>query len=329
MSSSASDEVRAPAAHQRPSRGEAEGVGPRGLKRNAALVPTDTAASRALVGVIAILTFLAALCAGAAELVAASSAEWRTSVAREVTIQVRPTAQRPLESEVAKAVELARRVPGVADVRALTQAESDRLLEPWLGGGLDLSGLPVPRLITLRLEPGTRPNLSDLRRSLEADVPGATLDDHGLWLERLSAMANTVIGLGLFLVMLVLVAAGLAVAFATRGAMAGNREVVDVLHLVGADHDFIAREFQRRFFWLGLRGGVIGGAAALSLLGMLGAAAQAFRASPAGDQIEALFGGLSMGWRGYASVFLMVMIVSVVTGIVSRLTVRRYLGGTA
>ena len=45
------------------------------LKRDAPLVPVDSAASRALVGVIAILTFLAALCAGAAELVATHSAQ--------------------------------------------------------------------------------------------------------------------------------------------------------------------------------------------------------------------------------------------------------------
>ena len=71
-------------------------------------------------------------------------------------------------------------------------------------------------------------------------------------------MANTIIGIGVVLVVLVLVAAGLAVIFATRGAMAGNREVVEVLHFVGANDDFIAKEFQRRFFRLGLRGSVIG-----------------------------------------------------------------------
>ena len=89
-------------------------------------------------------------------------------------------------------------------------------------------------------------------------MPGATLDDHALWVSRLSTMANTIIAVGVVLVALVLVAAGLAVTFATRGAMAGNREVVEVLHFVGANDDFIAKEFQRRFFQLGLRGSVAG-----------------------------------------------------------------------
>ena len=82
------------------------------------------------------------------------------------------------------------------------------------------------------------------------------------------------------IVILVLVATGLAVAFATRGAMAGNREVVDVLHFVGADDDFIAREFQRRFFRLGLKGGLAGGGLALLLITLCGFLLSAWRGEP-------------------------------------------------
>jgi cell division transport system permease protein len=109
--------------------------------------------------------------------------------------------------------------------------------------------------------------------------------------------------------------------------MAGNREVVAVLHFVGADDDFIAREFQRRFFRLGLKGGAIGIAAALAFIAALAALSRLWRASPAGDQIEALFGAFTIGWRGYAIVVVIGIVVSLVTAIVSRLTVRRFLAG--
>ncbi|AWN48323.1 ABC transporter permease [Methylobacterium terrae] len=294
------------------------------LRRNAALVPTDTSAGRALAAVIAILTFLAALCAGGAEIVASSAAQWQGSVAQEVTIQVRPGPGRDTDADVAKAAALASATPGIAATRPFTKAESERLLEPWLGTGLDLGDLPVPRLITVRLA-GT-PDLGALRQRLAEALPGvASLDDHALWMSRLSTMANTVVGVGVAVVGLVLLATGLAVTFATRGAMAGNREVVEVLHFVGADADFIAREFQRRFFRLGLRGGAIGAAAALAVIGLGGALARLWRAGPAGDEIEALFGGFAIGWRGYASVVLIGVIASVVTAFVSRLTVRRFL----
>jgi cell division transport system permease protein len=129
-------------------------------------------------------------------------------------------------------------------------------------------------------------------------------------------------------VILVLVATGLAVTFATRGAMAGNRDVVEVLHFVGAKDDFIAKEFQHRFFRLGLRGSAVGAAAALVTTAVLGLFTRSWRASPAGDQIEALFGSFSIGWRGYGMVLVIALIVSVVTAVVSRITVRRFLNGT-
>ena len=298
---------------------------PAALRRNAPLVPVDSAGGQALAAVIAILTFLAALCAGGAELVAASSAQWRSDIAREVTIQVRPNAQRSIEADVERAAALARQVPGVEAAQAFSRGESERLLEPWLGTGLDFNDLPVPRIIVIKLRDEVRPDFTPLRQSLQEQVPGATLDDHGLWVSRLSTMANTIISIGVFLVALVLVAAGLAVIFATRGAMAGNKEVVDVLHFVGANDDFIAREFQRRFFRLGLRGSAIGAGAALVLTTLLGLVTRSWRASPAGDQIEALFGSFSMSWRGYALVVVIALVVALVTGIVSRLTVRRFL----
>ncbi len=295
------------------------------LRRNAPLVPTDSAASRSLAAVIAILTFLAGLCAGTAEMVATSAGQWQGSVAREVTIQVRPGPGRDIDADLAKAQGIAKAEPGIAEARAFSKAEAERLLEPWLGSGLDLSDLPVPRLITLKL--GTpAPDLKHLRASLTDALPGvASLDDHVLWLQRLSTMANTFVGVGIGIVALVLVATGLAVAFATRGAMAGNKEVVEVLHFVGADDDFIARAFQRRFFGLGLRGGAIGAGSALLAFALAGLLSRAWRSGPAGDEIEALFGAFSVGWRGYASVLAIGVIASLVTGVVSRLTVRRFL----
>ncbi|NIX75160.1 cell division protein FtsX [Microvirga terricola] len=298
---------------------------PASLRRNAPLVPVDSAGGQALAAVIAILTFLAALCAGGAELVATSSSQWRSDIAREVTIQVRPNAQRAIEADVDRAVALARQMPGVEQAQPFSKTESERLLEPWLGTGLDFNDLPVPRLIVIKLKEGARPDFTPLRQALKEQVPGASLDDHALWVSRLSTMANTIIGVGTVLVILVLVAAGLAVTFATRGAMAGNREVVDVLHFVGANDDFIAKEFQRRFFALGLRGAAVGAGVALVLTTIVGFVTSSWRASPAGDQIEALFGSFSISWRGYFLVLLIALAVAVITGIVSRLTVRRFL----
>ena len=54
--------------------------------------------------VIAIMTFLAALTLGATVLVRSAAGEWQSAVAREVTIQIRPSEQRDVEADVRNAV---------------------------------------------------------------------------------------------------------------------------------------------------------------------------------------------------------------------------------
>lgn len=299
------------------------------LRRNAPLIPLDSAEGRALVGVIAILAFLAALCACAAELVAAASSQWRSAIAQEMTIQLRPLPQRDMEADVRRAAELAHATAGVAEARPMPKGEAERMLEPWLGAGLDLADLPVPRLIVLKLDPAAAVDIEALKQKLAAAVPGASLDDHGLWVARLSTMARAIVGVTLTIVLLVFVATGLAVTFATRGVVAANREVVDVLHFVGADDAYIAREFQRRFFRMGLKGGAIGGALALVLIAISGFLIARWRGSATRDQIELLFGAFDLGWHGYAGAAAVAALASLVAAVVSRLTVRRQLRSLA
>ena len=101
------------------------------------IVPQATISGRALVAVVAIMTFLASLTSGAAVLVRAAATEWQSDVAREVTIQIRPAASRDMEADVARAAAIARTIPGIADVRPFTKEEAAHLLEPWLGTGLN------------------------------------------------------------------------------------------------------------------------------------------------------------------------------------------------
>jgi len=300
-------------------------AGAKDWPREKALVPAASIAGRALVTVIAIMTFLAALTAGAAILIADASASWQSEVGREMTIQIVPSAGRDIEADAQKAAEVARRTPGVASARPYTKEQSEALLQPWLGANLDLSELPVPRLIVISLKPGARIDVTALSGALGEAVPGSNLDDHQHWLKRLAVMAKTIVAAAALIFALVLVAMILAVAFATRGAMAGNREIIEVLHFVGAADDYISRQFQRHFFQLGLRGGAIGGGAALIAFYAAASLAAWRRATPGGDQLEALFGGFSLGQNIYIAILLIAAGIAVVTGLVSRIIVFRHL----
>jgi cell division transport system permease protein len=288
------------------------------------IVPKRSIAGRALVAVVAIMTFLASLTTGAVMLVRSSAVEWQSDVAREVTIQIRPAQGRNLDGEVSRAAEIARAVPGIGEVRAYSKEESSALLEPWLGSGLSLDDLPVPRMIVVKLPSGGI-DLAPLKRALAAQVPGSSLDDHRAWTDRMRTMAQTTIAGGIGILILMLAATVLSVIFATRGAMATNRPIVEVLHFIGAKSGYIAGQFQRHFLMLGLEGGVIGGGLAMLVFGVAGIATTWSAGTAGGDQVATLFGSFSLGWDGYLAIFAQIVLIAVVTAVASRRTVNRTL----
>jgi cell division transport system permease protein len=286
------------------------------------IVPRATISGRALVAVVAIMTFLASLTTGGVMLVRSAVNEWQSDLGREVTIQIRPATGRDLEADTAKAADIARAVPGIAEVLPYSKEEAARLLEPWLGT-LQLDDLPVPRIIVVRLAAGGRPDFAQLRAALAAQVAPASLDDHRGFVDRMRAMSRAALAIGIGVLALVLVATVLSVTFATRAAMATNRPVIEVLHFIGAKDNFIAGHFQRHFLRLGLTGGLIGGGSAMLLFVLASLANRWISGSTGGDQFVAWFGSFSIGALGYLAVLVQVGLIAGVTAATSRWTVTR------
>ncbi|MBS3850096.1 ABC transporter permease [Devosia sp. J2-20] len=294
----------------------------------APIVPEKSVAGRTLLLMITIMGFLSAVTLGGVVLVQKSAIAWSADVGREVTIQIRPVEGEVMESNLRTAVSLAQATPGVASARALTLQESEKLLEPWLGAGLDLTAIEIPRLVVVQLADPQDADIAGLERNLAA-VTGASLDTHAVWRQQLNTMAGTIVLSGLLVLLLIGAATVLAIIFATRGAMATNREIVDVLHYIGASNKFIAGEFQGRFLSIGLQGGLLGAVAALLFFVLVGTAAGNMLSSEAGTQVGVLFGRFALGLDGMISIAAVIPVIAALTAITSRHTVRRYLAQTS
>jgi cell division transport system permease protein len=287
------------------------------------IVPPSSIASTALMTVVAIMSFLASLTIGAVALVGDASEDWQLDLLREVTIQVIPAEGVDVATATTQAVEAARNTEGVTNVRVLSDAENTALLEPWLGAGLDIGDLPIPKLIVVEIDDPAAIDLDAFAARLGA-IEGVSLDDHRRWTARLQSMANMVVLIGFAVLALVLTATVLSVIFAARGAMAGNQPLVSVLHFIGADDWFVAREFQRHFLLLGLKGGLGGALVAAILFGLVGLMMRAV-GTPEGSEVSALFGSFSVGPNGYFGALGVAIAIAILTAVTSRLTVFRYL----
>ena len=132
-----------------------------------------------------------------------------------------------------------------------------------------LAALPVPRLIAIEIDRNAPPNIEALRAELTKQFPSASLDDHRRWQQQIRTVTRSFALGGLAILLLVGAATTAIIVSATRSALASNREIVEVLHFVGATDRYIAREFERHFLRLGIRAGLVGAVCAMVVfLGM-------------------------------------------------------------
>ena len=247
---------------------------PRPPRRKAApLLPREDARDGALVFVVATLCFLA--CLAAVFTIGADRAArgWRTELTGSATVVVRPKADETADAAAARAAEVLAGVRGVDEADALEREKADALLRPWLGDDDVLKDLPVPRLVSVDLDPKAPASAADMDQALKAARIDATVDDHSLWLKDILGAAALTRSAALGVAALIAAAAAAVIVFATRAGLAARADVVDVLHVAGAEDGFIADLFVARFARMTAMAGIIGAggaglvAAAMRLLG--------------------------------------------------------------
>ncbi len=229
-------------------------------------LPLDRDAhARFLPWLIAFMVYLAVLALAGALVVNRAVDRWDTGISGTLTVQIMPsstaggdagmnTGDRVLND----VMDVLHSTPGVIASVAMDEARILELLQPWLGELANDTDLPIPRLIDVTIDPDAGVDVAALGRRLAIAAPGATVDDHRIWLDRLVRLLRTVELVAMAIVGLIgLVTIG-TVVFTTRTGLAIHGEAIQVLHLIGAHDAYVARQFAGRALMLGLRGGLIG-----------------------------------------------------------------------
>jgi len=317
---------------QRPGKGK-KSAGPKAHElMNVAIVPPGSVTGRSLTLVISIMCFLACLTAGAVFMIHQSAEAWLKDIASEVTVQVEPpdSGGEAGEKAVSDVAAFLGRERGITAVKVLSVEDSAQLLEPWLGSIDTLKALPVPRLIALELDRSAPPDLEAVRASLGGQFQGVTLDDHRGWQRQIRTVTHGFALGGLGILLLVASATTAVIVSATRSALASNREIVEVLHFVGATDRFIAREFEKHFLSLGIRAGLVGAVSAMAtflvlptVLGVVGGGAVTMA------EIQRLIGAGSLDLAGYILLGIVVIVIAALCMLTSRFGVYRILNSKA
>lgn len=133
-----------------------------------------------------------------------------------------------------------RNLPGVARAEPVPLGHMRDLLKPWLGEKISLDGLSLPLLLDVQLDPRATIDKNALNKAI-SEVPGAILDDHGAFMGHLALFGQSLRDLSLGITLLGIGALILCVYFAAQATFYMNRDMIEILHLIGAEDNAIAQ----------------------------------------------------------------------------------------
>ncbi len=233
--------------------------------RGASVLPSEDGRDRGLVFTVSVLAFLACIAVISAMAANRAAQGWATQLSSSATIQVKPTGGETGAEAAARAAEAVAGVRGVVEARAMDRKASEALLEPWLGKGNIPADLPLPQLVTVELDPVHPATADALNQALAQARISASVDDHARWMADVKTSADIVRFSATAACLLIATAAGAVIAFATRQGLAARRDLVEVLHLCGAEDHYVAGLFQMRFAALAIRASAYGALAAAAV----------------------------------------------------------------
>ena len=223
--------------------------------------------SRFLPWLIAFMVFLSVMAVAGMLVLNATASKWDRGVRGTMTVQVIPTDDESEDEQRLNAVLTGLATsPEIARYDSMDDSRLIRLLEPWVGDVTGSGELPLPRLIDVELKPAAVLTADALLKRLSEKANGISIDDHRVWLDHLVRLIETFEILALVVLLFIVLATIGTIIFTTRTGLAIHREAIEVLHLIGAHDAYIARQFARRAFDLGLSGGVVGLVLALPTL---------------------------------------------------------------
>jgi len=281
--------------------------------RPASFLPEADARDPALLFVVAVLCFLA--CLTALGVIAGNRAAqgWAGQLTGEATVIVRARGGETPDAAAARAAESLAGIAGVTEARALEREKAYALIKPWLGDVADLEDLPVPRLVAVSLDRKKPATAAALDKALKAQGLDAVVDDHSVWIKDIRRAAGVVRWTAAAIFVLIAGAAAAVVAFATRAGLTARRDVVEVLHLTGAEDAQIANLFELRFARVAAIAGAAGAVAAALLGGLLRLIGGGQGITPA----------LPIAWVDLLAVLPCPVLAALVAALAARLTARR------
>ena len=219
--------------------------------------------SRYVCWIVGLMVFLLSLVFAGAVSISSSLNQWNLGNTSRLTIELPLHGVQDPEAMIENVLGTLQRIPGIASVKLVNNQEVLKLLQPWVGQVNLLQDLTLPALMDVDMKENVVANVDEITQTLHQISPTIRIEEHTQWQHTLEKLRLSLEAMAYLFISLIGATVMVTITLITRSSLATHSSIIDVLRLVGANNGYIARKFQRRAFWLALKGGAWGVAIAI------------------------------------------------------------------
>ncbi|QHQ37059.1 cell division protein FtsX [Algicella marina] len=224
------------------------------------IVPPTGATARLTIFVAAAMAFMAVFAIAASLASARLADRWEDALDGVASIEVTSGDS----ADVERVLAVLETTPGVLEPEVVSETRQRELLSPWFGEDFPLEGLLLPRLVELR--EGSDLDRQGLVLRLGEEVPTAVYHNASDWQAQVARDAGKVGAAAFGLLVLTAGVVAALITLASTSSLVAQASVIETLRLIGAEDEFIARAFVRRFTMRGFAGAACGTVIGILLL---------------------------------------------------------------
>lgn len=282
-------------------------------------LPIDEGYSRTFLRVIvAVSVFLFAITLAGVLAINTMFENSKKQVVSNFTVQVLPLPNyEDSIKDLNKVVTFLEKYPDVEEVVTLSDAELRALLRPWLGNNVDIELLPIPKLLDVKISNAKHFDYKELLVRMSEVSPQASINDHNLWLSRLLKFINSLKMLAVTVLILVAGACVAAIVYAAKTSLNVHREIIMILHTMGATDEYIAINYVKQITMMALSAGVVGTLVALPAIMVVGNMAKGIEAG--------ILNAVTFGTGDWLVILLLPLVSAVLTAVTAYVTLVRTL----
>ncbi|MBQ8671593.1 MAG: hypothetical protein IJ525_03625 [Alphaproteobacteria bacterium] len=202
---------------------------------------------------------------------------WEKDILGAITVQITPVEDEnrhidkdKTQDEVNKVLQFMENISGVKQVSVLDTATIEKLMTPWLGNKVDITTLPIPQLLDVQVTDNAEINYDEITRGLHKITSNASIDNHRLWLNKLIKFANSLKTLALSVLLMVAIIGSFSIYYSARTSLGINIASIEILHIIGAQDEYIAKQYAKLYGKIGFFAGIIGLMIAIPCIMLIG-----------------------------------------------------------